>query len=69
MNSALFPVSREDVTEIIHEHQESGNQRTAAKPMNLRPHIEFKGEGVVRASDIQADQDIEILNPDLVIAT
>ena len=32
-------------------------------------YIEFEGEGVVRASDIQADQDIEILNPDLVIAT
>ena len=32
-------------------------------------YIEFEGEGVVRASDIQCDQDIEILNPDLVIAT
>lgn len=31
-------------------------------------YIEFEGEGVVHASDIQADQDIEILNPDLVIA-
>ena len=32
-------------------------------------YIEFEGEGIVHASDIQADQDIEILNPDLVIAT
>ena len=32
-------------------------------------YIEFEGEGVVKASDIQADQDIEILNPDLTIAT
>ena len=32
-------------------------------------YIEYDGEGVVRAADIQADQDIEILNPDLVIAT
>jgi DNA-directed RNA polymerase subunit alpha len=32
-------------------------------------YIEYEGEGVVRASDIQVDQDIEILNPDLVIAT
>ena len=30
---------------------------------------EYEGEGVVKASDIQADQDIEILNPDLPIAT
>ena len=32
-------------------------------------YIEFEGEGIVHASDIQADQDIEILNPDLAIAT
>ncbi len=31
-------------------------------------YIEFEGEGVVTASDIQADPDIQILNPDLVIA-
>ena len=31
--------------------------------------IDFEGEGVVRASDIQVDQDIEIMNPDQVIAT
>ena len=30
---------------------------------------EDEGEGVVRASDIQVDQDIEIMNPDQVIAT
>ena len=32
-------------------------------------YIEYEGEGVVRASDIQVDQDIQIMNPDLVIAT
>ena len=32
-------------------------------------YIEFEGEGVVKASDIQVDQDIEIMNPDQVIAT
>lgn len=32
-------------------------------------YIEFSGEGVVTAADIHADADIEILNPDLVIAT
>ena len=31
-------------------------------------YIEFDGEGIVTAADIQADPDIEILNPDLVIA-
>ena len=31
-------------------------------------HIDFTGEGVVKASDIQIDPDFEIINPDLVIA-
>ena len=30
--------------------------------------IEFEGEGVVTAADIQVDPDIQIMNPDLVIA-
>ena len=34
-----------------------------------RAFIEFSGEGVVTAADIQVDSDIEIINPDLVIAT
>ena len=31
-------------------------------------YIEFEGEGVVTAADIQVDPDIQVLNPDLVIA-
>ena len=31
-------------------------------------YIEFEGEGVVTAADIQVDSDIEILNPELEIA-
>ena len=34
----------------------------------MEAHIDFVGEGVVKASDIQVDPDIEIVNPDLVIA-
>ena len=32
-------------------------------------YIGCEGKGVVTAADIQADQDIEIMNPDQVIAT
>lgn len=64
-----IPGVKEDVTEIImnikslaiKNNSESGDAKTA--------YIEFEGEGVVHASDIQVDQDIEILNPDLPIAT
>mgnify|MGYP002711386854 CR=1 FL=1 len=31
-------------------------------------YIEYEGEGVVTAADIQVDQDIEIMNPELEIA-
>ena len=34
-----------------------------------KAYIDFEGEGVVTAGDIHADSDIEILNPELVIAT
>ena len=37
--------------------------------MSRRPHTLSEGKGVVTAADIQADQDIEIMNPDQVIAT
>ncbi len=67
-----IPGVKEDVTEIImnikglairnnSESNDSNEIKTA--------YIEYEGEGVVHASDIQCDQDIEILNPDLVIAT
>ncbi|MGN1203835.1 MAG: DNA-directed RNA polymerase subunit alpha [Lachnospiraceae bacterium] len=64
-----IPGVKEDVTEIImnikslaiRDNSETNEPKTA--------YIEFEGEGVVHASDIQADQDIEILNPDQVIAT
>ena len=60
---------KEDVTEIImnlkslaiKNHSEDDEPKTA--------YIDFEGEGVVTGADIQCDQDIEIMNPDQVIAT
>ena len=58
-----IPGVKEDVTEII-----MNIKSLAIKPKIA--YIECDGrEGVVRASDIQVDSDIEILNPDLKIAT
>ena len=64
-----IPGVKEDVSEIImnikslaiKNHSETNEAKTA--------YIEFEGEGVVKASDIQVDQDVEILNPGLTIAT
>ncbi len=64
-----IPGVKEDVTEIImnikslaiRNHSESNEVKTAI--------IDFNGEGVVKASDIQFDADIELMNPDVTIAT
>ena len=60
---------KEDVTEIIMNFKSLAMRNNSETNEAKIAYIEFEGEGVVHASDIQADQDIEILNPDLVIAT
>ena len=60
---------KEDVTEIIMNIKSLAIKNTSETNEPKTAYIDVTGEGVVRASDIQADQDIEILNPDLVIAT
>ena len=64
-----IPGVKEDVTEIIMNIKGLAIKNNSETNEPKTAYIEFEGEGVVRASDIQADQDIEILNPDLVIAT
>ncbi|MDE7223302.1 MAG: DNA-directed RNA polymerase subunit alpha [Acetatifactor sp.] len=60
---------KEDVTEIIMNIKSLAIKNNSETNEVKTAYIEYEGEGVVRASDIQVDQDIEILNPDLVIAT
>ncbi len=63
-----IPGVKEDVTEIIMNIKELAIKNTSESGEPKVAYIEFEGEGVVTAADIQADSDIEILNPDLVIA-
>lgn len=64
---STIPGVVEDTTDIV----------LNIKSLRLRIHnpgekvlrIEKEGEGIVTAADIIADSDVEILNPDLVIAT
>ena len=60
---------KEDVTEIIMNIKNLSIKNNSKTNEPKTAYIEFEGEGVVTAADIQADQDIEILNPELVIAT
>ena len=64
-----IPGVEEDVTEIIMNIKNLAIRSNSESSEVKTAYIEYEGEGIVRASDIQVDQDIEILNPDLVIAT
>ena len=64
-----IPGVKADVTEIIMNIKALSIKNSSSTNEPKTAYIEYNGEGVVRASDIQADQDIEILNPDQVIAT
>ncbi|MBQ7066556.1 MAG: DNA-directed RNA polymerase subunit alpha [Lachnospiraceae bacterium] len=64
-----IPGVKEDVTEIIMNLKSLAIKNSSATNEPKTAYIEFEGEGVVRASDIQVDSDIEIINSDQVIAT
>jgi DNA-directed RNA polymerase subunit alpha len=64
-----IPGVKEDVTEIIMNIKSLAIKNSSDSNEAKTAYIEFEGEGVVTAGDIQVDSDIEILNPDLVIAT
>ena len=63
-----IPGVKEDVTEIIMNIKSLAIRNSSETNEAKTAYIEFEGEGVVTAADIQADQDIEIMNPDQVIA-
>ena len=63
-----IPGVKEDVTEIIMNIKNLAIKNSSSTNESKIAYIEFSGEGVVTAGDIQVDQDIEVLNPDLVIA-
>src|SRR5690606_17540662 len=57
----------EDVTSIILNIKKLALKVYSDEEKTLE--IDVQGEGVVKASDIMHDSDVEILNPDLHIAT
>ena len=66
---SAIPGVKEDVTEIIMNIKSLAIKNNSETDEVKTAYIEASGEGVVRASDIQVDSDIEIMNPDQVIAT
>ena len=64
-----LPGVKEDVTEIIMNIKSLAIRNSSETNEPKTAFIDFEGEGVVTAACIQCDQDIEIMNPDQVIAT
>jgi len=64
---STIPGVVEDVTEIILNIKELSLNLHSDGPKVV--YIDAEGEGEIKASDIKADSDVEILNPDHKIAT
>ena len=65
-----IPGVKEDVTEIIMNLKSLAIRNMSESDEPKTVYIEFEGEGVVTGADINInDPDIEIVNPDQVIAT
>ena len=63
-----IPGVKEDVTEIVLNIKELHLKNNSTDNDPKLGYIEASGEGVVTAGDIKFDGDIEVLNPELVIA-
>ena len=63
-----IPGVKEDVTEIIMNIKSLAIKNNSDSEEAKVAYIDFEGEGVVTAADIQCDPDVEILNPEVVIA-
>lgn len=64
-----IPGVKEDVTEIIMNIKHLAIKNNSSTNEVKKAYIDASGDKVVTAADIQLDQDLEIMNPDLVIAT
>ena len=66
---SVIPGVKEDVTEIILNLKCLSIKNTSEGNESKVAYIDVEGEGEITGKDIKADSDIEILNPDLHIAT
>ena len=66
---SVIPGVKEDVTEIILNLKGLAIKNNSESNEPKIVYIDMEGEGEVKGSDIKADGDIEVLNPDHHIAT
>ncbi len=63
-----IPGVKEDVTEIVMNLKDLVIRNNSSTNEEKIAHLEYSGEGTVTAGDIAVDSELEIINPDLVIA-
>jgi DNA-directed RNA polymerase subunit alpha len=66
---STIPGVKEDVTEIVMNIKNLAIKNNSDTDEPKTAYIEASGDGVVTAADISVDSDIEIMNPEQVIAT
>ena len=66
---SILPGVKEDVSELVLNLKNLAIKSNSDNFDVKTAYIDASGEGVVRAGDIKVDPDIEIMNPDLHIAT
>lgn len=66
---STIPGVKEDVTEIILNLKNLAIKNNSDNDDSKIAYIDFSGEGEIKAKDIKVDSDIEIVNPELHIAT
>ena len=66
---SALPGVKEDVIEIILNLKDLAIRNTSSSDDPKKAYIDVSGEGVVLGKDIKVDSDLEIMNPDLHIAT
>jgi len=66
---SILPGVKEDVSELVLNLKNLAIKSTSDNFDVKTAYIDASGEGVVKAGDIKVDPDIEIMNPDLHIAT
>jgi len=64
---STMPGVKEDVTDLVLSLKRVHLKLHTSEPKELR--LEVKGEGEVRAGDIITDETVEIINPELALAT
>jgi len=66
---STIPGIKEDVTEIIMNLKSLAIRNNSEHDEIKTAYVEFEGEGIVTGADVQVDSDIDIMNPEQVIAT